>query len=64
MATNFQESTLLKMLQHNYARSGQVMEAVLGTAVKWGVDLVLIRELRGENEKDRTCSHPSFKFIR
>jgi hypothetical protein len=47
MATN-QESTLLKTLQYNCARGGQVMEAVLETAVKRGVDLVLIQEPRGE----------------
>jgi len=43
---------------------GQVMEAVLESAVRRGVDLVLIQEPRGEKEKDGTRSHPSFTFIR
>ena len=55
---------LLKALQHNCARGGQVLEAVLETAVKREVDLVLIQEPRGEKEKDSTRSHPSFTFIR
>ena len=54
----------LVALQHNCARGGQVMEAVLETAVRKGADLVLIQEPRGEKEKDSTRSHPSFTFIR
>jgi hypothetical protein len=40
------------------------MKAVLEMVVRSGVDLVLIQEPRGESEKDGTCSHPSFTFIR
>jgi len=40
------------------------LEAVLETAVKREVDLVLIQEPRGDKEKDSTRSHPSFTFIR
>jgi len=61
---NCREPTLLKVLQHNCARGGQVMEAALESAVRRGVDLVLIQEPRGEKEKDGTRSHPSFTFIR
>jgi len=43
---NLWEPMLLKVLQHNCARGGQVMEAVLESAVKRGVDLVLIQEPR------------------
>ena len=34
------------------------------SAVKRGVDLVLIQEPRGEKERDSTRSHPSFTFIK
>jgi len=61
---NRRQPTLLKALQHNCARGGQVMEAVLESAVRRGVDLVLIQEPRGEKQKDSTRSHPSFTFIR
>jgi len=61
---NRREPMLLKALQHNCTRGGQVMEAVLESAVRRGVDLVLIQEPRGEKEKDGTWSHPSFTFIR
>jgi len=40
------------------------MEAVLDSAVKMEVDLVLIQEPRGGKEKDSTRSHPGFNFIR
>ena len=40
------------------------MEALLETAVKRGVDLVLIQEPRDGKEKDGTLSHPSFTFIK
>jgi len=50
-------------LQHNCARGGQVMEAVLESAVKKRADLVLIQEPRGEGEMDSTRSHPSFQFL-
>jgi len=40
------------------------MEAVLESAVKRGVDLVLIQEPRDGREKDGTLSHPSFTSIR
>jgi len=43
---------------------GQVLEAVLETAVRKGADLVLIQEQREVREKDSTRSHPSFTFIR
>ena len=52
------------MLQHNCARGGQVVEAVLETAVRMEADLVLIQEPKGEKEKDGTRTHPSFTFIR
>jgi len=55
---------LLKALQHNCARGGQVMEAVLESAVKREVDLVLIQEPQTEKERDSTRSHPSFTFIK
>jgi len=55
---------LLKVLQHNCARGGQVMEAVLELAVKREVDLVLIQEPRTAKEKDSTRSHHSFTFIK
>ena len=58
------ETRKLLELQHNCARGGQVMEAVLESAVRMGADLVLIQESRGEREKDSTRSHPSFMFIR
>jgi len=61
---NLREPMLLKALQHNCARGGQVIEAVLESAVKRGVDLVLIQEPRGEKERDSTRSHPSFTFIK
>jgi len=54
----------LVALQHNCARGGQVMEAVLESAVKKRADLVLIQEPHGEGEMDSTRSHPSFQFIR
>ena len=54
----------LLALQHNCTRGGQIMEAVLESAVRMRVDLVLIQEPRGEREKDSTRSHPSFTFIR
>jgi len=44
----------LVALQHNCAKGGQVLEAVLETAVQKGADLVLIQEPRGETEKDST----------
>jgi endonuclease/exonuclease/phosphatase (EEP) superfamily protein YafD len=40
------------------------MEAVLESAVRREVDMVLIQEPGGEKEKDGTRSHPSFTFIR
>ena len=46
LMANLWEPMLLKVLQHNCARGGQVMEAVLESAVKRGVDLVLIQEPR------------------
>jgi len=61
---NLREPMLLKALQHNCARGGQVMEAVLESAVKRGVDLVLIQEPRAEKERDSTRSHSSFTFIK
>jgi hypothetical protein len=51
-------------LEHNCARGGQVVEAVLETAVRMEADLVLIQEPRNEKEKDSTRSHPSFTFIK
>jgi len=59
-----QQVPQLVALQHNYARGGQVLEAVLETAVRRKADLVLIQEPREEKEKDSTRSHPSFQFIR
>ena len=41
-----------------------MIEAVLESAVKRGVDLVLLQEPRGEKERDSTRSHPSFTFIK
>jgi len=41
-----------------------MLESVLEMAVRRGADLVLIQEPRGGNEKDGTCSHPSFTFIK
>jgi len=64
MAGLTEPPTLLKALQHNCARGGQVIEAVLEMAVKRGVDVVLIQEPRGEKERDGTRSHPSFTFIK
>jgi len=64
MAGPTEPPVLLKALQHNCARGGQVLEAVLESAVRRGVDLVLIQEPRGEKEKDGTRSHPSFTFIK
>jgi len=61
---NLWEPMLLKALQYNCARGGQVMEAVLESAVKRGVDLGLLQEPRGEKERDSICSHPSFMFIK
>ena len=58
------ETRKLLVLQYNCTRGGQVMEAVLESAVRMGADLVLIQEPRGEREKDSTRSHPSFTFIR
>jgi len=55
---------LLKALQHNCVWGEQVMEAVLESAVKREVDLVLIQEPWVEKERDSTRSHPSFTFIR
>jgi endonuclease/exonuclease/phosphatase (EEP) superfamily protein YafD len=52
------------VLQHNCAAGGQVVEAVLETAVRMEADLVLIQEPRKENQKDSTRSHPSFTFIK
>ena len=54
MAGHTGTPVLLKALQHNCARGRQVVEAVLETAVRRGVDLVLIQEPRGEREKDST----------
>jgi len=56
--------TKLVVLQHNCARGGQVLEAVLDSAVRKNADLVLIQEPREIGEKDSTRSHPSFTFIR
>jgi len=64
MAGHTGTPVLLKALQHNCVRGGQVVEAVLETAVRRGADLVLIQEPRGEREKDGTRSHPSFTFIK
>jgi len=61
---NTPDTRKLLALQHNCARGGQVLEAVLESAVRMGADLVLIQEPRGEREKDSTRSHPSFTFIR
>jgi len=58
------ENRKLLALQHNCARGGQVLEAVLETAVRMEADLVLIQETREAKEKDSTRSHPSFAFIR
>jgi len=55
---------LLKALQHNWAWGGQVMEAVLESAVKREVDLVLIQKPRTAKETDSTRSHHSFTFIK
>ena len=55
---------LLKGLQHNCARGGQVMEALLESAVKREVDLILIQEPRAAKERDSMRSHPSFTFIK
>jgi hypothetical protein len=52
------------VLQHNCAAGGQMVEAVLETAVRIEADLVLIQKPRGEKEKDGTRTHPSFTFIR
>jgi len=54
----------LVALQHNCTRGGQVLEGVLEMAVRRAADIVLIHEPKGTNEKDSTCSHPSFSFIR
>jgi len=54
----------LVALQDNCASGGQILEAVLETAVQKGADLVLIQEPRGEIERNSTRSHPSFRFIR
>jgi len=54
----------LVALQHNCARGGQVLEAVLETVVRMEADLVLIQEPREIKEKDSTRSHSSFRFIR
>jgi len=54
----------LVALQHNCARGGQVLEAVLDSAVRKNADLVLIQKPREMGEKDSTHSHPSFTFIR
>jgi len=64
MVGHTEPPVLLKALQHNCARGGQVMEAVMESAVKRGVDLVLIQEQKNGREKDGTLSHPSFTFIR
>ena len=56
--------TKLVALQHNCARGGQDLEAVLETAVRMVADLVLIQEPRETKEKDSTRSHASFTFIR
>jgi len=64
MAGPTEPPVLLKALQYNCARGGQVMEAALESAVKRGADLLLIQEPRGEKEKDGTRSHPSFTFIK
>jgi len=37
----------LVALQHNCTRGGQVLEAVLETAVRRGADVVLIQEPKG-----------------
>jgi len=58
------ENQKLLALQHNCASGGQVLEAVLETAVRMEADLVLIQEPREVKEKDSTRSHPSFAFIR
>jgi len=58
------ETQKLLVLQHNCARGGQVLEAVLNTAVRMEADLVLIQEPREGKEKDGTASHPSFNFIK
>jgi hypothetical protein len=52
------------VLQHNYAAGGQVVEAVLETAVRMEADLVLIQEPRKVNQKDSTRSHPSVTLIK
>jgi endonuclease/exonuclease/phosphatase (EEP) superfamily protein YafD len=52
------------VLQHNCARGGQVVEAVLETAVRMEADIVLIQEPKNEKERDSTRTHPSFTFIK
>ena len=64
LMTNPPETRKLLAQKHNGASGGQVMEAVLESAVRMGADLVLIQEPRGEREKDSTRSHGSFMFIR
>jgi len=61
---SFPQVAKLVALQHNCTRGGQVLEAVLETAVRRGADVVLIQEPNWAKEKDSTRSHPSFNFIR
>jgi endonuclease/exonuclease/phosphatase (EEP) superfamily protein YafD len=52
------------VLQHNCAMGGQVVKAVLETAMRMEADLVLIQEPRKERQKHSTRSHPSFTFLK
>src|ERR1700712_5015671 len=49
------------LLQHNCAAGGQVVEAVLQSAVELRAEIVLIQEPREGN--DGTVSHPGFRNI-
>jgi hypothetical protein len=64
MAASQEANDGVVVLQHNCERGGQMVEAVLETAVRMEADLVFIQEPKNEGEKDSTRTHPSFTFIK
>jgi hypothetical protein len=51
---------MLKVIQHNCRQSGEVLQALLETGVRWRVDIMLIQE----PPMDAHYRHPGYGFIR
>jgi hypothetical protein len=53
----------MTIVQHSCAKDGQMVEAVLETAVRLA-DMVLVQEPRRESRRDSPRSHPRFRWIK